>query len=356
MKSIFYGKRINGILSVLPENEIYFDEEVGNYAFPSQQTMRLKKIMGYNKHRVVKPSTASSDLCVDGMNHLFKTGRVRKEDIGAIVVVTITPDHFVPHVSNIVQARLDLPHDILCIDISQGCTGFLMGLMQAFLLLDIMPNKKVVVINADVLSKKVSKQDRNSYPLIGDAATITVVESDKKACDIHFNIYMDGSRGDALIIPAGGSRLPSNEQTAAVQESGDGNFRSLDNLKMDGTAVFNFVQTDVPPLIEEILEYSGNHKDDIDWFLFHQPNKFMLQKLADRIGVPRDKVLMNIVENYGNPSGASIPLTIVHNLSNDLLTNKRKCCLSAFGAGLSWSAMTMELGDLDFCEMLYSNY
>ncbi|WP_391572842.1 3-oxoacyl-ACP synthase III family protein [Cohnella sp.] len=356
MRAIFQGKKITGILSVLPENEVFFEDEVENYNFPSQQTMRLKKIMGYEKHRISKSTSASSDLCVFGLNDLLRKELILKEDIGAIIVVTITPDHFVPHVSNIVQGKCELPLDVLCMDISQGCTGFLLGLMQAFLLLDIMPNKKVLLMNVDVLSQKVSKQDRNSYPLIGDAATITIVENDRLARDIYFNLYMDGTRGDSLIIPAGGSRLACSEQTVQMQDDGDGNLRCLDNLKMDGTSVFNFVQTDVPPMLCETLDYAGLKKEDIDWYLFHQPNKFMLQKLAERIGIPREKVFMNIVENYGNTSGATIPMAIVHNLSNELLSNKRLCCLSAFGAGLSWGAMTMELGDLDFCETIISNF
>ncbi|HZK60520.1 MAG TPA: ketoacyl-ACP synthase III [Anaerovoracaceae bacterium] len=289
------------------------------------------------------------------MKHLIDKGLIKKEDIGAVIVVTITPDYFVPHVSNILQGKFDLPKEVFCLDISQGCSGFLVGLMQAYMLLDILRDKKVLLINVDVLSKKVSKRDRNSYPLIGDAATITIIENDNSVKDIFFNIYMDGARGEALIIPAGGSKLACSVETAIMEDQGDGNLRSQDNLKMNGAEIFNFVQKEVPPMIEETLLFAGEEKNNIDWYLFHQPNKFMLQKLADRIGVPREKVFMNIVENYGNPSGASIPINIIHNLTEDLLCNKRLCCLSAFGGGLSWGAMIMELGELDFSELVISN-
>lgn len=354
MKTVFKGKRIAGIMTVLPQNEIKFEDELKNYTFAPSQSMRLKKVMGYEKHRVVKSETATSDLCVFGLQHMLDTNIISKEEIGAIVVVTVTPDYFIPHVSNIVQGACNLSTDILCLDISQGCCGFLIGLMESFMLLDLNPNKKIVLINADTLSKKVSIHDRNSYPLIGDAATITILENDTSAKDIYFNMRMDGSRGDTLIIPAGGSRLPCSPETAKMVDSGDGNLRSKDNLTMDGTGVFTFVQTDVPPLILETLKDAGLSREDIDWYIFHQPNRFMLQKLADKLEISRDKVFMNIVTNYGNPSGSSIPLAITHNLGSNLLDNTYSCCLSAFGSGLGWGVMTLNLGKLDFCEMLIS--
>ena len=109
-------------------------------------------------------------------------------------------------------------------------------------------------------------------------------------------------------------------------------------------------------MIEEILEYSKKSKDEIEWYLFHQPNKFMLQKLADKMNIPWDKVPMNVVENFGNSSGSTIPVNITYNLKDKLIDHSYTCCLSGFGAGLSWGSMIMELGNLDFCEMLISKY
>lgn len=140
-----------------------------------------------------------------------------------------------------------------------------------------------------------------------------------------------------------------------MKNMGDGNYRSLDNLHMDGSAVFNFVQTQVPPLIGHILQQAGSSIGDIDYFLFHQPNKFMLQKLAEKIGIPFNKMPMDLVENYGNPSGASIPLVTVHSLKDKLKTGSYHCCLSAFGSGLAWGAAVLELGRLDHCELIESD-
>lgn len=355
MKTKFKGKKISGILGLLPEQTSYFDDEVDNYTFPPKQTMRLKKVMGFEKHRLAKESSTASDFCVYGLNYLLEKGKIKREEIGAIIVVTLSPDYFLPHISNIIHGKCDLPEEVLCMDIPQGCCAYLLGLMQSFLLLDILQDKKVLLFNTDVLSHKVSKRDRNDFPLIGDATSISIIENDENAGDIDFRLYMDGKQREALKIPAGGFAMPCTEETAIMKEMEDGNCRSLNHLHMDGTGVFNFVQVSVPPMLQEMLEEAGVSKEEIDYYLFHQPNKFMLKKLADKIEVPYEKLFMNIVENFGNPSGASIPINIVYNLKEQMLQEKCFCCLSAFGSGLAWGAMLIYLGEMEFCEMIETN-
>jgi 3-oxoacyl-[acyl-carrier-protein] synthase-3 len=258
-----------------------------------------------------------------------------------------------PATSNIIHGKLELGSDVLCMDINQGCAGFVIGLMQSYMLLEQQSIKKVVLMNADVLSRKVSKRDRNSYPLIGDAASITIVERSSDTCTINAVLNMDGRGTYALQIPAGAFKMPSTPATAEMKEDENGNFRSSDNLVMKGDEVFNFVQTEVPPMIEELLNSSGKTVDDIDYYLFHQPNKFMLNKLADKIGVSREKMPANIVENFGNASGASIPTNISFNLGDNALTNIYNVCFSGFGVGLTWAAIEQQLGNLNFNKIVY---
>ena len=350
----FQGKRITSILGVVPENVGYFDDEVSNYSFPPKQTMRLKKIMGYNKHRLAKDSSTVSDFAVYGLNYMLENGWIGKDEIGAIVTVTLSPDHFVPQISNIVQAKCGLGTDIICFDVAQGCCGFLLGLMQSFMILEHLGDKKVVLINGDVLSHKISKCDRNDFPLAGDATTISVVENGENS-PVYYEMHNDGSRGDALKIPAGGFRMPSTPETAELVDQGDGNFRSLDHIHMDGSEVFNFVQSDVPVMLADAFKRNNKEISDFDWFLFHQPNRFMLQKLAEKVGIPFDKIPMNLVENFGNPSGASIPLTAVFDCKEELMSKDNLCCLSAFGSGLAGGVIFMNIGNLDHCEMIESN-
>jgi len=348
MNFTFHRKRITGVLVVVPENERVFADEMKNFNFPEARSLKLKEVMGFDKRRVVEPGVCVSDLVVFGLQHLFETGALKREEIDALILVTQTPDHFVPPTSSIIQGRLRLKQDMLCLDISQACAGFVIGLMQAFLLLEQESIKKVVLVNADVLSRKASPKDRNIYPLIGDAASIVVVERDPEDSIIHANLKMDGARSGALTIPAGGLRQPSTLETSMLEDVGDNNLRAKDHLYMDGAAIFNFVQTEVPPLLEDLLTRSGVPRDSVDYYLCHQPNRFMLQKLADKMKVPYAKMPNNVVEHFGNNSGVSIPTVIAYDLGPRLLTEQLHVCLAGFGAGLTWSAMLLKLGRLTF--------
>lgn len=352
MDLVFDNKRITGILTILPSKEVLFEDEMGNYNFSTAKSMKLKLAMGYNKHRIVEEGVCCSDLCCYGLNYLFEHSKLKKEEIDALVLVTQSPDHFMPPTSNVIQGKMGLKTDMICMDINQGCAGFVLGLIQAFMLLDLPSVNKVLLLNADVLSRKVSKRDRNSNPLIGDGAAVTVVERSEKTGLIYGNIKMDGTRADALMIPAGGFREPSTAETALMSEDANGNFRSKDNLVMKGDEVFNFVQLEVPPMIDDLLAKSGQSKDSVDYYMFHQPNRFMLQKLADKIGISREKMPSNIVENFGNSSGVTIPVNITHNLGSMLTEDEKLLCLSGFGVGLTWGSLLMRIGKLDFCEQI----
>lgn len=348
MKFRFRRKRISGILVVVPENECTFLDEMKNFNFPEARSLKLMEVMGFNKRRIVPSGVCVSDLAVYGLEHLFQQQWLKPEDIDALLLVTQTPDHFMPATSSLIQGRLGLKRDIFCLDINQACAGFVSGLIQGFMLLEQESIEKVVLINADVLSRKVSPKDRNIYPLIGDGASITILERDSEDSEIYSNLKADGTRADALIIPAGGLRMPSSPATAVLEDVGDKNLRAKDHLFMDGAAIFNFVQTEVPPLVAELLTWADVSADDIDYFLCHQPNRFMLQKLADKMNLPYSKMPNNVVENFGNSGGVTIPTVIAFNLGDRLRTESCQVCLVGFGGGLVWAAMLMNLGKLNF--------
>ena len=344
----FRGKRISGILTVLPEREQSFVKDMKNFNFSEERSLKLKEVMGYDKHRVVEPGVCVSDLAVFGLDHLFKSDLLEPDEFDALILITQTPDYFMPPTSNVIQGRLRLKQDLLCLDINQGCAGFIIGLIQAFSLLEQESIRKVVLVNADVLSRKTSPKDRNSYPLIGDGASITVVERDPEDFLIHANLKMDGTRNNALMIPAGGLRLPSSPETALLEDVGDRNLRAQDHLRMDGSAVFSFVQTDVPPMLHDLLTLAGTTINEVDYFFCHQPNRFMLQKLADKMKIPYAKMPSNVVERFGNSSGVTIPAAITLNLGEYLETEKFRVCLAGFGVGLAWAAMVLNLGNVSF--------
>jgi 3-oxoacyl-[acyl-carrier-protein] synthase-3 len=352
MKLSFKNKRISGILSVLPENEVKFIDEIGNYNFTEKQSIKLGKIMGYGTQRIVDEETTVSDLCVFGMNYLFDNQLLDKDSIGAVVLCTQSPDYFLPATSNVISGRLAMGQDVISMDINQGCAGFEVGLMQAFMLLNTGSIDKVVLLNADVLSQKVSINDRNSRPLVGDGATITIVENSIDDEEIDIFIKMDGTSALSLQIPAGGFKLPSTSETAALLKDESGNLRSLDHLVMKGDEVFNFVQTKIPEMIQEMFDTLKIDKSYFDYYLFHQPNKFMLQKLAQKMKIPYEKMPNNISQKYGNGSSITVPLNVCENIGKSALTNSYKVCFGGFGVGLTWSIIKWKLEKLDFCKII----
>ena len=351
MRLKFDNGKLSGLLLVLPGHEQTFLDDMKNFDFPESRSLKLMKVMGYDKHRLVKDGVCSSDLVIHGFRHLFSSAKFDKDSIDALIVVTQSPDYLMPPTSSVIQGELGLKQDMLCLDINQGCAGFIIGLIQALSLLNQDCIQRIALVNVDVMSRKVNPRDRNSYPLIGDAASIAIIDR-SSGTEIWANLKMDGARREALLIPAGGMRLPSSAETAEVEDAGDNNFRAKDNLKMDGTAVFNFVQTEVPPLIADIMDFSEKSDSDIRAYAFHQPNKFMLEKLADKLGVAREKVPMDVVERFGNNSGVTIPTVLATNLKEDLLGAGALYCLAGFGVGLTWASMIMPIGPLEFCEQI----
>jgi 3-oxoacyl-[acyl-carrier-protein] synthase-3 len=348
----FKHKRISGILTILPKKAVKFEDEMANYSFSPAKCMKLKLAMGYNEHRIADPGQCSSDFCKFGLQYLFDNNLLDKDDIDALLFVSQSADYYMPPTSNLIHGHFGLKQDCLCMDINQGCAGFELGLIQAFLLLEQPAVKKVVLMNADVLSPKVSDQDRNSKPLIGDAAAITIVEKCEEENPIYANIKMDGTGAMVLNIPAGGFRMPSTPETAVMEQDAAGNFRSKNNLVMQGDEVFNFVQREVPPMIEHLFEQSGIDRNEVDGYMFHQPNKFMLHKLADKLGIPHEKMPANIVENFGNASGVTVPTCISYNLGDQLLNGKMRLCMAGFGVGLTWSSIMMEMGNMYFNKII----
>jgi 3-oxoacyl-[acyl-carrier-protein] synthase-3 len=349
----FKGKRITDIISVVPSTISKYEDEIENYSFSRAKCMKLKDIMGFDEHRIASQNVTASDLCEFAFNHLVDNKGLQRDTIDAMIFVTHTPDHFIPPTSSILHGKLGLKEDCLCFDINHGCAGFIIGLQQAFMLLEQQGINKVALLNGDTLSRKINKKDRNSYPVIGDAGAVTIIENNEDVNDIKIFTKNRGKDAMVLKIPAGGFRMPSSDETAKDVDMGDGNYRSLDNLNMEGASVFSFVQLEVPKMIVEILEANQLSKDDIDSYMFHQPNKFMLEKLADKIEVPREKMPNNIVEIYGNSNSVTIPVNITHNLGKELVSDKKlKLCMAGFGVGLTWASMVIDMGNLNSCELI----
>jgi 3-oxoacyl-[acyl-carrier-protein] synthase-3 len=352
MKSVFRHKKISTILSVVPKQEYRFDDEYPVFKLTEEKAKRFKKMMSLDRHRIAPPEVCSSDLCVFGVEQLLERGALKKEEIGAIVFISQTPDYFMPPTSNVIQGRLGLGDDVVCLDINQGCSGFLVGLVEAFLLLELSGIPKVLLLNGDTCSKQMDRCNRVSYPLTGDAGAVTVIERCEDENLIYADWKNDGSRHKAIMIPAGAYRMPSTAETLKLNEAEEGVVQNLEHIHMDGAAIFNFTMKDVPPQVDDILSFSGDTRESIQNFLFHQPNPFILTQMAQKMNIPPEKLPNNIVSLYGNCSSVTIPLNAALNCGEQLRQERRRVCMSGFGVGLTWISMVMDLGPLAVCDIV----
>jgi 3-oxoacyl-[acyl-carrier-protein] synthase-3 len=242
------------------------------------------------------------------------------------------------------HGRLGLRDDVYCVDINQGCAGFIYALLQACVLVESTSVQRALICVGDTLSHRTSTRDRNSYPLVGDAGAVALLERSPAASPIHLAICNRGSAFDTLMIPAGGARRPSTAATREEREDEFGNFRSEEQLTMKGGDVFNFTQTVVPEFIEALLADARLTKEQAAWFFLHQANTFIVKKLAERLGVPFEKAPSDIVSKYGNSSSATIPLAMAEHFPAGV--GPLPVCLCGFGVGLSWGGAVLELGPL----------
>ncbi|PAF53663.1 hypothetical protein BKH42_04910 [Helicobacter sp. 13S00482-2] len=352
MNFSFFGKKISSIIAILPENESYFDDEIPNYNFPLKKSKILKELMGYHKHKIAGKNQLASDFVIAGFKKLFEDNIINPKEIDAFIYITQSPDYLVPQTSTIIAHQVGLKKDILCFDINQGCAGFVHGLFQAFFMLENPNIHKVAIANSDVLSHKVNKKDRNSYPLVGDGGSIAIIEKSQINNQILCFNQTFGENALAICIPAGGFKLPSTDETNKDFEDEDGNIRNLNNLVMQGASVFSFVQEYVPSMVKSLLEQGNLTQKDIDFFIFHQPNKFMLEKLADKLEIPHQKMPNNIVENFGNGSGITIPLNMCFNLKERLTQEGLKICFGGFGVGLTLAGIIMDVEKIPYLNLI----
>ena len=353
MLAKYYNKTISAVCSVLPTHEVDFMDETENYAFSEAQMKKLKRVMGFGTRRVAMLGETVSEYAIYGIRQMLDEGVFTTDEIGAIIVTTTSPDHFIPPVSNIIQGAFDFSQETVCIDISQGCCGFTVGLSYAFMTLDSLKEKKVLLVTGDMLSAKVSIHDRASRPITGDAVSISLVENSKDDNEVFCAMKNNGKAAFSVYIPAGGTKIPITPETTALKEDEFGNRRGLQHLVMQGDLVFNFIINDTPIMIEELLKYANEDIENIDYFICHQSSVFTLKKLAQRLSVSQERMPNDIVPLYGNSSSATIPVTLCQHFDEMFAQkDKLRIMFAAFGTGLSLGAAMMDLPKFKYCRFL----
>ena len=344
------GTKLNGValrgLRVAVPATVRSLEDEGLIETESERT-RLAKSIGITTRHVARPGLCTSDLCQLATEGLLEQLGWARDSIDVLLFVTQSADYVIPATACALQTRLGLG-SCMAFDINLGCSGYVYGLWTAASLLKTLQVRgrpaRALVLAGDISTSKLMPGDRGTIPLFGDAGSATALEVDGDAGDIHGMFGTDGRGAEHLIIRAGGVRQPlvppAVPHPPAVQ---DQLFRDA-RLHLNGTEVFNFTLKQVPALIDGILAEAGITADDVDYFLFHQANAFMLTHLRKKAGIPEHKVPL-AMESYGNTSSASIPLAIASCLSDAVQTPKR-LILMGFGVGWSWGAVKIDVGPI----------
>lgn len=335
------GVKIEAICGCVPENSVD-NLETGAEIF-GEETAEKIKATGIEKRRVLKKQSSTSlSLCIEAAKKIFEEKESLREEIGAIVFVTFTPERILPNNATYVQSILSLDKHIPAFDINLACSGYPYGLWIASLMAKNM-NKKILLLDGDKQSHLTSPKDKSNALIFSDAGSATIVSPTEEETKWYFNFETDGSKREALTIPEGGSENVFNEDSLTSKEAEDGNFRRPLDIYMDGLGVFKYVVNQVPRNIKPIMKKLEEEGETFDYLVLHQANKFMLDYVAKKLKVKSEKVPLSVIE-FGNSSSATIPVTIAHILSEEISKKKTKVILSGFGAGLSIGSAYIDLG------------
>lgn len=324
---------INAISATVPKQTFYTKDYT--YISEQERIMFIKNV-GIEQRPVAPHYITAADLCYHSTLKLLEKLQWEKESIDALIFVTQSPDYFIPASSIILQHRLGLSKNTIAFDINLGCSGYVYGLYVLGSLLQSGQIKRGILLAGDKSTISVCYKDKSTYPLFGDAGSATALSYDESASPMYFHLQSDGSGEDAIKIPHGGSRYHIQQDTFEEIEIEPGIIRSKRHLQLLGTDIFNFALREVAPNVDKLLNFSGIDKESIDYFVFHQANFFMNESVRKKMKIPAEKVPYSI-QKFGNTSSASIPLTIVTKLREQLITPK-KLLLSGFGVGFSWAS------------------
>ena len=316
---------IKYISTYIPEN-IISNEEI-SIKFPDWDSNKILEKIGIENRNITGNDEYTSDIAVKVLNKLISEHQLDKSTIDYLIICTQSPDYFLPTTACIVQDQVGLNTNCGAIDINQGCSGYIYGLSLANALIDSKMMKNVVLVTAETYSKYIHENDKGNISLFGDAATATLVSSDGDFEILKFSVGTDGKGANNLIVKNGGSR---NKKTDDKDDMNN-------YLHMNGPKIFDFTSKSIPNLVEENLKINGFQKNEIDTYIFHQANTFMLDFLRKRIDIPKENFIIDMLD-YGNTVSSSIPIAFKNSISSKLLKN---IMLVGFGVGYSWGAVCL---------------
>lgn len=300
---------------------------------------KVENKIGISNRYVVSESETTLDLAFEASKKILN--KVDKDKIDFIILCTQTPDYFLPTGSCILQDRLGLSKSTGALDFNLGCSGYIYGMAITKGLITSGIAKNVLLITADTYTKFIHKNDKGNRSIFGDGASATIITKSETDEIGEFELGTDGSGYDKLIIKNGAGKNKYND-SAEIKTYGDNNQYTDNCIYMNGPEIFNFTIKNIPGLINSVLKKNNIELDDIDYYIFHQANKFMLDYLRRKIGIPEAKFHINL-EQTGNTVSSTIPIALNQAIKDNKIQKESKVLIAGFGVGLSWGATVITL-------------
>lgn len=340
---------VNAISYYLPSN-VLSNQDIAE-EFPEWTITKISDKVGINTRHIADKDETAGDMAFKAAEKLFEEYNIAKDKIDYLILCTQSPDYFLPTTACILQDKLGLSKEIGAFDFNLGCSGYIYGLGIAKGLILSEQANCVLLLTAETYSKYINKEDKSNKTIFGDGASATLISNTNIPYGLNYEMMSfsygtDGSQYDSLIVKNGAHRHPLHNGVNQYDEKG--NFISNNNnLFMDGKAIFNFTVFQIPPLIKKTLEKNNMKIEDIDLFIFHQANKFMLETARKRCGIPGNKFFIEI-EDIGNTVSNTIPIAIHRAIEQKKHKGKTdKLLLSGFGVGLSLGAVILKKNSID---------
>lgn len=307
--------------------------------FPEWSVEKIDQKTGIRQRHIAAPDECASDLAVKAAQALFASDAVKAEEIDFVLLCTQSPDYFLPTTACLVQHRLGIPTTAGAYDFNLGCSGFIYGLGQAEGLIATGQASKVLLLTTETYSKFIHRGDKSVRTIFGDAAAATLItakEAEKPLIG-PFVYGTDGAGAENLIVKTGGMRAARSEESGRAAEAESGNVRSGDNLFMNGGEIFNFTLSSVPDAVNRLLAKAQMPVEQVDLFVFHQANRYMLEHLRKRMKIDEAKFAV-MMDHCGNTVSSTIPIALRDCLAAGKLKSGALVMLVGFGVGYSWGA------------------
>lgn len=327
---------IKAVSYFLPEKVVTNEDLVKE--FPEWTVEKVAQKVGVHERHIASENETAADMATKAAEILFNENDIDRATIDYILLCTQSPDYFLPTSACIIQERLGLGTNVGALDFNLGCSGFVYGLSLAKGLIAGNIAKNVLLLTAETYSKHLHPKDKGNRTIFGDAAAATLISTTGFALIGEFSLGTDGRGAENLMVNTGALRNPHAKNDLTFDEGS--NPSSSDYLFMNGGEIFNFTSEAVPLLVNQVLEKNHLTKEDIQLFVFHQANKYMMNYLRKLIEIDQERFYFYL-EKVGNTVSSTIPIALFEANKENKLNGK--ILLAGFGVGYSWGATVLEI-------------